>query len=321
MVGKVLGESLTIYKRRFGIVLFFSFIFFALGYTAFYGAILAVSQAMSGFSMDIINIAVRLVKGTPIENLFYGNPPFMNPDSVEIMSMPLYMLAMFGVDGLMITYGVLAVPIGMGGLTVLSSGVTGPLSSRSIFTGIKQRYSKLLVTYLCYMVYAMGAGFAFMFVYMIAAVLIAIAVPLIIMGAGAGIAAGVVLITLAVLLILAGYMVVMVLSVFIAPAAVFDRQYNFKAVGTSIKMAWKHFFPVLGVQAVTMLSIGLVSILLFGVFFAIAWSGPSLPIYAPLWYASIFTLAWPFSVIVNGVLYRHIQERDEQMALEIPGEM
>ena len=310
MVGRVLGESWHIYKKRFGIVLFFSFIFFALGYTLYYGGLLIFSQKMAGISMDYINMAIRLVRGTPIEDLFLPNPVWMSPGRMDPAAMPLMMTGMLGGAGLMLTYGILAVPMGMSGLTVLSSGADGPLTWRSVFRGVRQRYGKLLVTYLCYMVYALAAGFAFMFIYLILGVLIAIAVPLIIMGTGAGIAFGVVLITLAVLLIVAAYTVVLMLSVFIMPAAVFDRQYNFKAVGRSIRMAWRHFFPVLGVQVVTMLLIGFSSLLLFGVFFAIAWTGPGMPIYTPLWYTCILTLAWPFSMIVNGVLYRHIQEGD-----------
>ena len=321
MVGRVLGESWRIYRQRFGIVLFFSFIFFALGYTVFYGAILAISKEISGFSMDMINMAVRLLQGVSLDDLFTPNAALMNPNGMGFMSMPLYMLAMLGIETLMIAYGVLAVPMGMGALTVVSSGEPGPMTWRSVFSGLKQRYGKLLVTYLCYMVYTMAAGFAVMLVYMIVGVLAAVAVPLIIMGAGAGIAFGVVLITLAVLLVIAALMVVTILSVFILPAAVFDRQYNFKAVGRSIKLAWRHFFPVLGVQVVALLLMGLVSLLIFGVLFAIAWAGPDLPVYTPLWYACALSLVWPFSLIVNGVLYRYIQERDEQNAVATPGEM
>ena len=309
MVGQVLGESWHIYRRRFGIVFFFSFVFLALGYAIFYGAILAISKEMSGFFMDVINLAVRLAQGTPLEDLFYSS--FMSPNGMGLAAMPLFMLAMLGIEGLMIAYGILAVPMGMSGLTVLSSGEPGPLTWRGVFKGVRQRYGKLLVTFLCYMVYAMAAGFAFMFLYVIVGVLIAIAVPLIIMGSEAGIAFGVVLITLAVLIMIAAYVIVVVLSAFIMPAAVFDRIYHFKAVGLSIKTAWKHFFPVLGVQAVTVLSMGIAGLLLFGVLFAIAWTGPDIPVYTPVWYAGLFSLVWPFGVIVNGVLYRRIREREE----------
>lgn len=309
MAGRVLRESWRIYKKRFGIILFFSFFFFALGYTLYYEGIFIISQKAAGISMDYVNMAVRLVRGTPIEDLFYSS---FNSSGMDLAAMPLMMIGMLGAAGLMLAYGILAVPMGMGGLTVLSSGARGHLTCRSVFHGVRQRYKKLLVTYLCLMVYAMAAGSAFMVVYMILGVLIAIAVPLIGTGSGAGVAFGVVLIILAVLLIVAAYTVVLMLSVFIMPAAVFDRLYNFKAVGRSIQMAWRHFFPVLGVQVVTMLLIGLMSLLLFGVLFAIAWSGPDIPVYSAVGYASLLTLVWPFSVIVNGVLYRHIQDREEQ---------
>mgnify|MGYP000097270317 CR=1 FL=1 len=308
MVGRVLGESWGIYKNRFGIILLFSFLFFALGTSLYYGGILAVSQQVAGFSIDYINMAVRLVQGTPFEDVFLPN--YSSFGGTGLAAMPLMIIGMMGAGGLMLAYSILAVPMGMGGLTVLSSGAGGPLSFRSVFRGVRKRYGKLLVTYLCYMVYGMAAGFAFMIVYMILGVLIAIAVALIGAGSGAGIAFGVVLITLAVLLVIAAYTVMLMLAVFIMPAAVFDRLYNFKAVGRSIKMAWGHFFSVLGVQLVTLLLLGIMSLLLFGVFFAIAWAGPDIPIYTPLWLACTYSLVWPFYIIVNGVLYRHIQDKD-----------
>ena len=311
MVGRVLGESWRIYRQRFGIVLFFSFIFFGSGYTLYYTGVLSAMQTVGGVSMDYIGMAVRWAQGTPFEALFYPDPAFMSPGGMDLGAMPIAMVLMMGAAVFLLAYGILAVPMGMGGLTVLSTGEGSALGWRSVYRGLKQRYTKLLVTYLCYMVYFMAAGFAYMIVYLIVGVFAAIAIPLIIMGSGVGVAFGVVLILVSVLVIMAAYMVMMTLSVFVMPAAVFDRQYNFKAVGISIRTAWKHFFPVLGVQLVTLLLVGLATLLLFGVFFAIAWAAPDVPVYTPLWYGSLLTLTWPFSVIVNGVLYRHIQERDE----------
>lgn len=310
MVGRVLGESWRIYKKRFGIVLFFSFIFLGLGETLYYTGSVVGSQITSGYSMDLINMVVRLVQGTRFMDLY----PDYASQSNGLAAMPFMVIYMIAAVLLLLAYRILAMPMGMGGLTVLSSGARGSLTWRSVFNGIKQRYKKLLVTYLCYIVYGLAAGFAFMFVYMIVGTMAAIAVPLIGMGAGAGVAFGVVLITLAVLIVAAAYTVMLMLAVFIMPAAVFDRQYNFKAVGRSIKMAWRHFFPVLGVQVVTMLLIGFTSLLLFGVLFAIAWAGPDIPVYTLLWHACTLSIIWPFSVIVNGVLYRHIQDRDESAA-------
>lgn len=308
MVSRVLGESWRIYRQRFGIMLFFSFLFFGLGYSLYYGAVQAVGWSIGKISLDFVHQLVRLAQGTPAEDLHIVNPVLAANDAC--FALPFWMIFMMVAAGLMLVYNLLAVPMGMGGLTALSTGAPGHITSRSVFSGVRQRYGKLLVTYLCAMVYGMGAGTALMVLYSIAGGMIAIAVPLIILASGATIAFGVVLITLAVLLILAGLLAVQVLSLFIFPAAVFDRHYHFKAVGTSIRMGWRHFFPVLGVKLVSVLIMGFVSLLLFGVLFAVAWAGPALPIYAPVWYGCVLCLVWPFDVIVNGVLYRHVQERD-----------
>lgn len=314
MTGKILGETWRIYKQRFGIMLFFAFIFFGLGYTLLYGVILAASQAMIGFSMDVIGLMARLLQGVPFEDLVQSGTTLMNPNGMDLAAMPLMILLMLVTSGLEIAYGILAVPMGMGGLTVLATGEKGPLGWRDVFRGLRQRYGKLVVTYLCHMVYTMAAGFALMFVYLVIAAFASIAALLINLGSAAGIVSGVVLITLLVLVFAVAILTVQALAVFIMPAAVFDRQYYFKAVGQSMKLAWKHFLSVLWVQLVAMLLLGFAGLLLFGVFLAFAWHGPDLPVYAPLWYACLFTLIWPFSVILNGVLYRHLLKKDAMEA-------
>lgn len=309
MAGKVLGETWRIYKERFGIMVFFAFLFSGLGSVLLSALTQAANYPTNGYYYDMILRVVEWIKGVPWAQ-FGRSFGQIYPFGMDSGGKGLWILALMGINILSIAYSIFAGPMNTGGLTVLSTGERGPLTWRDVFNGLKHRYWKLVVTTLCYMVYGMAAGFVIMMIFTISLFVIfpammftsaATDVSTVFLAAG---------ITLSVLLLLAAALVVNVLAVFIFPAAIFDRQYYFKALGRSITLAWKHFFEVVWVRLLVWLITLLASALLFGFFFAIAWSGPNVPVYFPLWLLCSATLVSPFSIIVNGVLYRHFVEKD-----------
>lgn len=287
------------------------------------GKFMALSALLIGVIQVVLQWLSESMQGMMSQNsdLFYYLYAALNKISLQQVLQPEVDVASLNVGKMMgmfmlvmvvsFTYSIFISPIYSWATIKLTQK---PQAVGTVFQKLKGSYWSLVLVTLCQMVYMMGAGTAVAIIYFICVIPIAILAGLTMTGAAniGLIIAFVVTIIVCILLVLAVIAVISILALFIYPSFIIDDQRNFNAVGRSMKVGWSKFWPILGKYMIMMLIVGLIAIVLAGVF--------ALPIliantyYSWLWLGYIFVVSAitsPLAIILATLMY-------QQLSPEIP---